>query len=110
MLHCQGCHGADGVGSRDGAPPFRGNFARLAQSEAGRAYLLHVPGVQAAELDAARLAAVLNWIARRYDGEETERSGFRPFTAEEVARALGQPLVAPRAERGRVLGEEHSAK
>jgi mono/diheme cytochrome c family protein len=110
VLHCQGCHGPDGAGSRGGAPPFAGNFARLAATKSGRAYLLGVPGVQSTELDAQRLAAVLNWIAERFDGAQVRALGFEPFSSEEVAQRRGRMLLSPQAERARVLEPAASAK
>lgn len=110
VLHCQGCHGPDGEGSAQGAPPFRGNVARLAATESGRAYLLRVPGTQFSELDDARLAAVLNWILERFDPPTGDRPGVRPFTADEVARLRGHPLVSVSGERARVLAGGASAK
>lgn len=110
VLHCQGCHGPDGAGSAQGAPPFRGNVARLASTESGRAYLLRVPGAQFSELDDARLAAVLNWILERFDPPTGDRPAVRPFTADEVARLRGRPLVSVSAERSRVLAGGALAK
>lgn len=110
ILHCQGCHGANGEGSAGGAPPFRGHVARLAATRMGREYLLRVPGVQFSELDDARLAAVLNWILDRFEESADRGSEVRPFSAEEVARLRGRPLLSVAEERARVLAGSSSAK
>ncbi len=102
VLHCQGCHGPDGGGSVDGAPPFRGNLARFARTERGRAYLLRVPGVAHAELDDEHMAALLNWILSRFD---PGASDVRPFTVEEVRAGRREPLLSVPSARSRALGE-----
>ncbi len=100
VLHCQGCHGADGAGSVDGAPPFAGNLGRFARTEQGRAYLVRVPGVAHAELDDQRLAALLNWLLARFD---PAASDFPPFTADEVRAGRQRPLLSVPQARRQVL-------
>lgn len=105
VLHCQGCHGPDGRGSADGAPPFPGNLRALASHPAGREYLLRVPGVTYSELDDERIAAVMNWLIARFDppgvGEEV-----RAFTREEVARLRPRPLLSVPRARAEALANE----
>ena len=46
LLHCAGCHGAEGGGVPSvGVPPLDCQTAALAQRAEGRAYLVQVPGV-----------------------------------------------------------------
>ncbi|MCX8071875.1 MAG: cytochrome c [Candidatus Binatia bacterium] len=100
VLHCQGCHGPRGEGSRDGAPPFAGNLRRLARTADGRAYLLRVPGVAHAELSDERLAALLNWMLERFDRGEAR---VEPFTSSEVHDARQQPLLSVPVARRQAL-------
>ena len=103
-LNCQGCHRPDGSGSSGGAPPLRGAAGRLARTPAGRAYLVRVPGVAAAPLSDAEVAAVLNWMLFRFDRSALPRD-FRPFEAAEVEKFRRTPLgSAARTERVRLLG------
>ena len=83
-LQCRGCHGADGSGVAGHVPSLAG-VAALLETPAGRARLLAVPGVRQSSLSDARLAALLEWAARRFGGPDAPRSGL-PLTAEEVSR------------------------
>ncbi|MDZ7379777.1 MAG: cytochrome c [candidate division KSB1 bacterium] len=103
VLHCQGCHGVNGEGSVDGAPPFRGHLRRFARTELGRAYLLGVPGVAHTELDDARLAALLNWLLWKFD---PDGSDVRQFTPEEVRAGRQRPLLSVPVARRQVLDEQ----
>ena len=85
MLHCQGCHLADGTGSPGKVPALRQSVARYLTVPGGREYLLRIPGVSQAPLDDAELAAVLNWVIGRF-GPADALAGAAPFTASEVAR------------------------
>lgn len=100
VLHCQGCHGARGEGSVDGAPPFAGQLRRLAATPIGRDYLLRVPGVASAELDDERLAVLLNWLVERFDGGGEP---VQPFTSAEVAARRHEPLLSVPAARRAAL-------
>jgi mono/diheme cytochrome c family protein len=98
LLHCSGCHHADGAGVPGVVPPLTGLAPFLATPE-GRAYLVRVPGVAQASLDDARLAALLDWVLR-------ELSGVAPrpgFDASEVHALRAEPLRDARAARARVL-------
>jgi len=92
MLHCMGCHGADGRGTTNGeVPPLRdavGSFARL---PAGRRFLVQVPGVANAALEPASLAELLNWMLYEYSAAELP-ADFKPFTGAEVAELRRTPI------------------
>jgi cytochrome c len=83
-LHCSGCHGVDGAGSKVGRiPPFPGIVGHFADSPEGRLYLVHVPGIAGAALPDAETAELLNYVLHNLGREEpAERA--RDFTAEEV--------------------------
>jgi mono/diheme cytochrome c family protein len=97
LLHCSGCHHADGAGVPGVVPPLTG-LAPFLATAAGRAYLVRVPGVAQSSLHDERLAAVLNWVLR-------EMSDAAPdYDAREVHALRADPLRDARAERAIVLG------
>ena len=102
MLHCQGCHLPDGSGMPGRVPDLRGELARFLDVPGGRAFLVRVPGSALSELDDTSLAAVLNWMLARFGPEASARRAS-PYTAAEVARYRGDPLVEVAAERSRLV-------
>jgi mono/diheme cytochrome c family protein len=101
VLHCQGCHRADGSGTANGVPSFRGQLAKFVQVPGGREYLIRVPGSSQSELTDARLAAVLNWMLREFSASPPAH--FTPFTTEEVARHRRPPLADVETPRSRLV-------
>lgn len=85
MLHCMGCHRADGTGTPPGIPRLAGRVGYYLQVPEGRAYLVQVPGASQSLLDDAALATVLNWILAEFGGSSLP-DGYRPYTAAEVSR------------------------
>jgi mono/diheme cytochrome c family protein len=113
-LHCSGCHGVDGAGSRVGRiPPFPGIVGHFAGSAEGRLYLVHVPGVSGAALPDAETAELLNYVLQRWGNHESEGRAS-DFTAKEVRdlrqiriddiTALRQKLAAELAKRRISIG------
>jgi mono/diheme cytochrome c family protein len=99
-LHCSGCHQQDGAGVPGVVPPLT-QLGPLLATEAGRAYVMRVPGVAQAPIDDERLAALLDWVAR-------ELSGVVPtprFDPREVHALREQPLRDPIAARAAALQE-----
>lgn len=90
MLQCQGCHLADGSGSPGSVPDLRGSLGQFLRVPEGRAYLVGVPGSSQSPLSDADLAAVLNWMIRRFDPERAD--AFPHFDANEV-RGARRPLA-----------------
>ncbi|WP_138466534.1 cytochrome c [Poseidonocella sp. HB161398] len=87
ILRCAGCHGMTGEGTVEGGvPAFPGSVGAIAGVDAGRTYMMHVPGVVGASLGNAEIAAVMNYVL----GEWSE--GAAPFTEEEVARRRAVPV------------------
>jgi hypothetical protein len=101
-LHCQGCHLADGRATPGLVPPLDATLGRLAGVPDGRAYLVRLPNVVAAQIDDESTAALMTWVVRRFGGAALPRS-FPPYTAAEIAAARRAPLVDLEAERRRVL-------
>jgi hypothetical protein len=83
MLHCQGCHLDGGIGHPGIVPRMQGQIGRFLRTEAGRAYLIQVPGSAQSSLDDAALAGVLNWLLPEFDPANV-KPDFRRFTAAEV--------------------------
>src|SRR6478672_12491342 len=92
MLYCMGCHGEQARGVPGKVPPLAGALALYMRSEAGRNYVLRVPGAANSALSDAQLAAVLNWLAQTYDGKELSQSGAPLFSTAEVSSARRSPL------------------
>ena len=101
MLECQGCHGPDGRGEPGHVPSIRSTVAPLSRFEAGRRYLLQVPGVALSMLSDQDLAALLNWMIPVFG--DIKPQAFRPFTAAEVGRYRHAPLVEISATRARLV-------
>jgi mono/diheme cytochrome c family protein len=102
VLHCQGCHLADGRGAPGRVPSLAGPPGRLAGVAGGRAYLARVPGVAQAPLSDDRVAALLDWVLRAFSAH-TLPPDFPPYTAAEVAAARRAPLLDPAAARAALL-------
>jgi hypothetical protein len=92
ILECQGCHLSDGTGLPGVVPSLANSVASFLAVPGGREYLVRVPGSAQSPLSDPELAAVLNWMVRVFGpAEQAQRAA--PFTAEEVARYRGDPLV-----------------
>jgi mono/diheme cytochrome c family protein len=109
-LHCSGCHGSDGAGSKLGRiPPFAGIVGHFAQSPAGRLYLARVPGVANAGLPDAATADLLNYVLRNWGGgawpanapefTPAEVNRLRTIHVDDIA-GLRRSLAAGLARRG----------
>lgn len=102
LLHCMGCHGEGGLGLEGKVPSFRHTLARISASPQGRDYVLRIPGVTQSTLDDAETAEVLNWVLAEFSGARASLQ-IAPFTAAEVARARGRPLLEVTATRDALL-------
>jgi mono/diheme cytochrome c family protein len=102
MLRCMGCHGADGEGIAHRIPALRTRLPWFMATPEGRVYLLRVPGASNSALSDAELAAVMNYLAERFGGENPG-TGLAPFTAEEVARSRRPALTAVAQERRELI-------
>ena len=107
MLECQGCHLEDGSGTPGKVPALRGRAARFLVLPDGRAYTAQVPGVANSHLSDARLARLLSWTLRTFDGAHVP-ADFEPYSAEEVARLRANRPADVAAERARLEAELRS--
>ncbi|GAB4173039.1 MAG: hypothetical protein OHK0026_00030 [Rhodocyclaceae bacterium] len=99
LLHCAGCHQADGTGSPEhGIPNMKGVVGRFLHLPEGRAFLVKVPGTSQAALDDARIARMLNWMLVEFSRHEIP-PGFAPYTTAEVSSYRSAPLDDVSAQR-----------
>ena len=92
MLHCQGCHRADGSGIVGSVPPLENLPGSFLATAAGREFLVQAPGSSQSSLSDAELAELLNWILVNFSEAELPKS-IAPYTAEEVGRIRANPVV-----------------
>lgn len=102
QLHCQGCHLADGRATPGLVPALDPMLGRMMRVPEGRAYVVRLPNVAAAQLDAADTAALLNWLLSHFAASELPQD-FRPITADEVLAGRAAPLVDVEGARSDVL-------
>jgi mono/diheme cytochrome c family protein len=100
LLHCSGCHQADGSGRPEqGIPRMKDQVGHFLQLPEGRAFLVQVPGTSQSSLGDADTAAMLNWMVRAISGPQVP-AGFMPYTPDEVTRLRAVPLPdAPQTRR-----------
>ena len=105
ILYCMGCHGAQAEGVPGKVPPLAHALGRYMRTPAGRNYILRVPGAANSVLSDAQLAAVLNWLAQTFDGDELDKSHAALFTTSEVTGLRHSPLTSVLATRSTVVRE-----
>jgi mono/diheme cytochrome c family protein len=103
VLYCMGCHGVQAEGVPGKVPPLAHALGRYMRTAAGRNYVLRVPGAANSVLSDAQLAAVLNWLAQTFDGEELAKSNAPLFTTAEVTGSRHSPLPSVLATRREVV-------
>lgn len=99
--NCQGCHGHLGHSVTE-VPRLKDKVGLFTHTAEGRAYLIQVPNVTQAMLSHERLAAMMNWMLEEYSSDQLA-PGFRPYTAEEVARLRGERLQSVITRRREVI-------
>ncbi len=86
ILHCSGCHAQDGRGlEHKGIPALKDQVGYFLRTEAGRAYLMQIPGLLSAGMPDTRAADVTNYILTRFAGASLPEN-FVPYSAEEAKR------------------------
>jgi mono/diheme cytochrome c family protein len=108
MLNCWGCHRPNGEGIPGTAPPLRGavDFLRV---PGGRQYLISVPGVALSPLSNEQAADVMNWILKSFSKERVP-ADFKPYTADEIAKARTTHLLDIKKARAELVTEMVAAK
>ena len=94
LLHCRGCHLANGSGVPPAVPTLVDEIGRLVATPVGREYVVRVPGVSQSALDDEGLASVLNWILETFNAD-TLPADFRPYSTGEIAEARKKVLADP---------------
>jgi hypothetical protein len=74
------------------------------ETQAGRDYLVRVPGSAISALDNEQLAEVLNWILVEMGGDSVA-ADFEPYTANEVGELRVEPLNEVERYRSQLLLE-----
>jgi len=105
LLYCRGCHLHTGDAIPDASIPSLRQLAPLLETQAGRDYLIRVPGVSQSGMNDQRLAAVLNWVLTEFN-KDTVTDDFRRFTAEEVRKVRNKVLVDPLKAREEILASQ----
>jgi mono/diheme cytochrome c family protein len=102
VVHCAGCHGVDGAGTKLGNVPDMRALGRFLQVPGGREFVVKVPGVMGSGLDDVQVADVTNWVLVTL--ASTSLPGdFQPYGADEVRQARATPLVDVAAARARLV-------
>lgn len=84
LQFCQGCHRADGSGSRSNdVPDLRGSVGNFLYLKEGRDFLVQVAGVAQAPISDVELAELMNWTLYKFGASEMPDL-FVPYDAEEV--------------------------
>ena len=92
ILNCQGCHLADGAGSKDKVPRLTDFVAYFLYVEGGREFILQVPGAANAPINDGELADVMNWLLRNFSGEQLPEN-FVPYSSDEVGKLRKEPMI-----------------
>ena len=109
LLHCSGCHRADGSGAIPDVPSLRGPVGSLVGTAEGREYIVRVPEVAQSPLDDKDLSRLLNWMLREFNAQ-TLQEGFQPITDREVGAARKRVLADPLRARAAIVGAYRSAR
>ncbi len=94
LLHCGGCHLADGRGLPPSIPSLVGSLGYLAGIPEGRDYIARVPGAAQSPLSDEELAAVLNWVLWEFNAT-TLPEAFQPLDGAEVGASRSRVLADP---------------
>ena len=101
ILHCQGCHLADGGGTAEKVPALKQKLGLFLHVRGGREFLIQVPGTAQSALNDSEVAAVLNWMLETFSPDQIP-ADFLPYTKEEIAR-YRRPLANVKAVRTKLL-------
>jgi mono/diheme cytochrome c family protein len=102
VVHCAGCHGLDGAGSKLGQVPDMRQLGRFLQLPGGREFIVSVPGVMGSGLSDADVAAVTNYVLSSI-APGSAPPDTPPYTSDEIRRARAVPLLDVAAQRKRLV-------
>lgn len=105
MLHCSGCHGAEGAGNPEvGIPDMRGSIGHFLKAKYGREFLIQVPGTSQTSMNDADVAVMMNWMLRQFSGAEVP-PGTRPYTEQEVKQLRADRLADVPGRRAAIVSD-----
>jgi hypothetical protein len=107
LLFCAGCHGLDARGVTHKVPALTTTLPLFMRSEAGRDFVLRVPGVTNSALSDHGLAEVLNWLMAKLNTHSTD---WQPFNANDVHQARQMPLLSVRQSRQKMITDLQLSK
>ena len=108
ILHCQGCHLADGAGTHGKVPALKNEVGHFLRVPGGREFLIQVPGTSQSALTDAEVADVLNWILENFSSAQLP-ANFVPYVTDEISRYRQPPLANVSAVRA-ILMEQMMAR
>jgi hypothetical protein len=97
-----GCHQADGSGQPGRVPSMRRSLVLLSATPEGRDFVIRVPGVAQSPLSSEETAALLNWMLKNLSDLQVPAE-VADYSADEVQRLRGHPLVQVKSLRARLL-------
>ncbi len=104
MLHCGGCHMADGDGAPPEVPGLK-DLGEIVQLRGGRDYLVQVPGASQAPITDDELTVIVNYILRAFNAATLPES-FMPLSLEEVSQARQLSLNDPLSARAQLIAHK----
>jgi len=102
MLHCQGCHLPAGAGVPEHVPRLNGFLGFFLHSNAGREFIVQVPGAATSNLSDDRLADLMNWMLLTYSADQLP-DNFQHYSGAEIATLRQHLQSDPEHERMRIL-------
>ena len=104
MLHCQGCHRADGSGLPGSVPSMKNFVSNFLLVSGGRDFLIRVPGSANSSLSDKDLAELLNWMLTELSTQALPEH-FEWYTEAEVKRVRASVLVDVVAYRAELVAK-----
>jgi len=108
MIHCQGCHLPEAEGLPGKVPRMKNFLGYFLHSQAGRQFIIRVPGVSTSALQDDQVTELMNWLLFTYSAPQLPES-FVPFTVDEIA-ALRQDIELDPETTRRVILERIAAR
>ncbi len=104
QMFCQGCHAPGGASVDHKVPRMRDHVGMFLATDAGREFLVRVPGSATSSLDDEQLAEVLNWIVVEFAGDSLTVP-FAYYTPAEVGELRKEPLKEVEQHRALLLAD-----